>query len=166
MGFNFLEELVAQWYEFKGFFIRRNIQFGVGTQGGREGEIDLLAFNPSTKEAIHIETAVPSLSYKEFGESHRKKFEGAEKYYKELLNPNINPNSVKKISIVHTSSIPRKDSIKTFESIAGSKLIHLSVLLDEIITELEKQDPKSHIIEESYSLLRMSQILIHHPKKS
>ncbi len=36
---NFLEQLVAEWYEHQGYFVRRNVQVGKRTKGGYEGEL-------------------------------------------------------------------------------------------------------------------------------
>ena len=38
MANNYLEELVAEWYEFKGYFVRRSIRVGRRDAGGHAGE--------------------------------------------------------------------------------------------------------------------------------
>ncbi|MDB5072672.1 MAG: hypothetical protein JWM87_3783 [Candidatus Eremiobacteraeota bacterium] len=43
---NFLEQLVAEWYEYRGYFVRRNVLVGRRSQGGQDGELDIVAFNP------------------------------------------------------------------------------------------------------------------------
>jgi hypothetical protein len=47
MANNFLEELVAEWYEFKGYFVRRSIRVGRRNGGGHEGELDVVGFQPA-----------------------------------------------------------------------------------------------------------------------
>src|SRR5690349_2182454 len=44
--FNFLEQLVAEWYEFQGYFVRRNVRVGPRAGGGHAGELDVVAFHP------------------------------------------------------------------------------------------------------------------------
>jgi hypothetical protein len=46
MAGNHLEDLVAEWYQFQGFFVRRNIQVGKRLRGGYECELDIVAFQP------------------------------------------------------------------------------------------------------------------------
>src|SRR5437016_5364675 len=46
---NFLEQLVAEWYEYQGYFIRRNVRVGKLAAGGYECELDVVAFHPQTK---------------------------------------------------------------------------------------------------------------------
>ena len=46
MASNFLEELTAEWYEFNGYFVRRNVNVGKRPEGGYECELDVVAFHP------------------------------------------------------------------------------------------------------------------------
>ena len=45
MPFNYLEQLVAEWYDYKGYFLRRNVLVGKRAQGGYESELDIVAFH-------------------------------------------------------------------------------------------------------------------------
>ena len=54
---NFLEQLAAEWYEYQGFFVRRNIKFGGAagkSTGGHSGEIDIIAYKPKNRILLHI----------------------------------------------------------------------------------------------------------------
>lgn len=53
--FNHLEQLISEWPEFKGFFVRRNVRVGKLAGGGYEGELDIVAYHPQDKSALHIE---------------------------------------------------------------------------------------------------------------
>ena len=46
---NFLEQLVAEWYEFQGYFVRRNVRVGERPGGGHDSELDVVAFHPTKK---------------------------------------------------------------------------------------------------------------------
>ena len=41
---NFLEQLITEWYGYKGFFVRNNVKYGKRAGGGYEGEMDVVAF--------------------------------------------------------------------------------------------------------------------------
>lgn len=156
---NSLEKLAVEWYNYKGFYVKRNVYFGTSQKGGVEGEIDVFAYHPKTKEAIHIEAAVPE-SYKKTGEHHKRKFESAQKYYKAFFN--VDPNSVKRISLILTGSQPKQTSIEKIESVASSKFIHIKDLINEIIEEMKNLDENSmNIVKETYPLLRLIYILSH-----
>ena len=49
---NFLEQLVAEWYEFNGYFVRRNVKVGPRAKGGHDGELDVVAFHPGRKSLV------------------------------------------------------------------------------------------------------------------
>jgi hypothetical protein len=54
---NFLEQLAAEWYEFRGYFVRRNIRVGLRPRGGYESELDVVAFDPDKGHLVHIEAS-------------------------------------------------------------------------------------------------------------
>ena len=56
---NFLEELVAEWYEFQGYFIRRNIPVGKRPKGGYQSELDIVCFHLDKKELPDKKELVP-----------------------------------------------------------------------------------------------------------
>ena len=56
---NFLEQVVAEWFSYEGYFVKTNIKFGKLPRGGFTGEMDVVAFHPKTRELVHIETEPP-----------------------------------------------------------------------------------------------------------
>jgi hypothetical protein len=55
---NFLEQLVAEWLEYRGYFVRRNVKVGKRKKGGYEGELDIVGFHPLQKHLVHYETSM------------------------------------------------------------------------------------------------------------
>lgn len=55
---NYLEQLIAQWYEFQGFFVRQNVLVGKRPKGGYECELDIVAYHPSDQKLVHIEPSM------------------------------------------------------------------------------------------------------------
>jgi len=53
MAHNFLEQLIAEWYEYRGYFIHKNALVGKRPQGGYECELDIVAFHPGEKHLVH-----------------------------------------------------------------------------------------------------------------
>jgi hypothetical protein len=52
MASNYLEQLLAEWYEFQGYFIRQNVYVGIANgRRGYECELDIVAFHPGRKLA-------------------------------------------------------------------------------------------------------------------
>ena len=66
---NFLEQLIAEWYELQGYFLRRNVWVGKRAKGGYECELDIIAFHPGKKHLVQIE---PSMDASSWAERERK----------------------------------------------------------------------------------------------
>ena len=79
---NHLEQLISEWYEFKGYFVRRNIKVGKLSKGGYEGELDVVAFHPMEKHLIHIEPSIDADSWSKRENRFKKKFSAGKKYIK------------------------------------------------------------------------------------
>jgi len=86
MNQNHLEQLVAEWYEYQGYFIRRNVNVGRRPNGGYECELDVIAFHPETKKVVQIEPSLDANSWEKRERRYKKKFEAGKKYIPEILN--------------------------------------------------------------------------------
>ena len=62
---NFLETLVAEWYEYSGHFVRANARTRKRDKGGYDVELDVLAYSPPDERLIHIETSGDANSWPE-----------------------------------------------------------------------------------------------------
>lgn len=71
---NFLEQLVAEWYEFQGYFVRRNVKVAKRARGGHEGELDIVAFHPVHKKLVHVEPSMDSDSWPQREKRYELKF--------------------------------------------------------------------------------------------
>jgi len=71
---NFLEQLVAEWYEINGYFVRRNVRVGKLAHGGHEGELDVVAFHPEQKRLVHIESSMDGDTWDRREERFIRKF--------------------------------------------------------------------------------------------
>jgi hypothetical protein len=80
MPSNHLEDLVAEWYQFKGYFVRRNVQVGPRPQGGYQCELDIVAFHPSEGHLIQIEPSLDTHSWAKREQRYARKFEAGRKY--------------------------------------------------------------------------------------
>jgi hypothetical protein len=145
MGVNFLEELVAEWYEYKGFFIRRNARVGPLPKGGYECELDVVAFNPQTKQLVHIETSSDANSWKSREENFTRKFRAGEKYipgmFAGLLPDGASP--IDRVAVIAYASKTR--------TVAGARTMSGSALLKDIVDELAGSQKE---VPEQFFLLR------------
>ena len=147
---NFLEQLVAEWYGYRGHFVRTNVRIGKRKGGGWEGEMDVVAFDPNTKVLTHIETSGDAAAWEQRRISFQKKFETAARYYTSTFRFPI--NRVEKVAIVGPIK-PR--TVRGF----GNDITVLSIpeLMRQIKVELVKLDELHTVVPESYPLLRAIQ---------
>lgn len=159
MAINHLEQLIAEWYEYKGYFIRRNIHVGKRSQGGYECELDIVAFNPQTKELLHIEPSNDADSWEEREFRYKKKFEAGEKYIPELFKGMALPNNIRQIAVFVIASK------KNRQTIAGGEIMLIEELLSEITNELAEKSLMRNAVPEQYPLLRTIQFITHYKDK-
>ena len=150
---NFLEQLVAEWYKYKGYFVRTNVRFGKRQDGGYEGEIDVLAFNPKENTLVHLETSSDAESWDLRQEKFGKKFRKAQDYYKSILGFDF--KKIKKIAVV---SFGR--SSKNLDLGNDVEVLQIPKLMHRIKDELRKLDPRSSAVPEEFPLLRAIQFAV------
>ena len=131
MAGNYLEQLVAEWYEFRGYFVRRNIKVGRRAKGGYEGELDVVAFHPSKKHLVHVEPSLASHTWDKREEVFAKKFAAGQKYISKIFEGFDVPNDIEQIALL---VLPNKGAHQT---LGGGQLVTLAELLEEIFIEIK-----------------------------
>jgi hypothetical protein len=147
---NFLEQLVAEWYEYRGFFVRRNVNVGKRPQGGHAGELDVVAFHPHQKQLVHIETSMDALSWKKREVNFTRKFNAGKKYIPSLFT-GLEP--LPEIDYVALIGI---GSAKNHSSVGGGRVQTVCDLLREIRDKIP-HDFSSQAVPEQFVILRALQ---------
>jgi len=148
MASNFLEELVSQWYEFSGYFLRRNILVGKRPNGGYAGELDVVAFNPATDHLVHIEPSMDADSWTKREERYLKKFELGRKHIPSLFEGIELPDKIDQIALLGYASK------RNHSELAGGEIMIMSELLEEIFEKIKSLDVSRSAIPEHLSILR------------
>jgi len=151
---NVLEELVVEWYEYRGYFVRRNVKVGKRGTGGYEGELDIVAFHPENGKVIHIEASMGAESWEKRKSNFDKKFSLGEKYIPKLF------------SFIHSK--PDKVAVLGFPRSSREKnplgpdvkVKFLPNLIKEIAKEFSKYKVEEKAIPETYPLLRAIQLAL------
>jgi hypothetical protein len=100
MSINFLEQLIAEWYELQGYFIRKNVLVGRLARGGHECELDIVAFHPGKKHLVHIEALMDASSWAEREKRFKKKFDAGRKHIPILFNGLDIPTNIDQIAVL------------------------------------------------------------------
>ena len=169
---NFLEQLAAEWYQYKGYFVITNLRFGrnVSGRGGYIGEIDVIAYEPKSREVIHLEASTDALSWSKRKKIFEKKFTDARKYYIKIFPFKEVEMKPRQIALVGFNLSPKTTSWKSAppknsrsESIK-IEVIHIPMFFQNINAELKDKDPQKDAIPETHPLLRTIQYAMFYMK--
>ena len=151
---NFLEQLAAEWYEYSGYFVRTNVRARKRSQGGWEAELDVLAFLPSNKELIHIETSGDADSWAERKKRFlNKKFVFNNSEYEEMIGSSL--SMIKRIAIAGWTRSSKSD-LKWEE---GIEVLLIPEFLSRIMAGLHSHDFMREAVPENYQILRTIQMV-------
>lgn len=154
MSYNHLEQLVAEWYEYKGYFVRRNVNVGKLPKGGYECELDIIAFHPEEKHLIQIEPSMDAHSWEKREQRYKKKFDAGKKYIPEFFSSLDIPDKIDQIALFLFASKA------SHESIGVGKIMLVSELMILITEYLSKLKIASQAVPEQFPLLRTIQFTV------
>lgn len=153
---NHLEQLVAEWYEFRGYFVRRNVQVGRRLMGGYECELDVVAFHPEKKHLVHIEPSMDAHTWAKRELRFAKKFEAGRKYIPTLFSGIVLPSEIEHIALLGFASNAK---VKT---LGAGRIMTTAELFKEIVEGLSGRKIARAAVPEQYPLLRTIQFACEH----
>ncbi|MBN3561289.1 hypothetical protein [Aliamphritea spongicola] len=148
-----LENLIAEYYDWKGYLIKRNIKVGKLSHGGWEMELDVIAFDPHSGHLVHLEPSIDAHSWAKREERFSKKFGAAKKYIFSEIFTWLNPcTEIEQVAILISHPKDR-------DELAGAKIISI----DELVAEIRQKVigcgiVAKNAIPEKYPLLRTLQL--------
>ena len=154
MAGNHLESLVAEWYELRGYFVRRNVQVGKRPKGGHECELDIVAFHPEQRSLVQVEPSLDSDSWAKREARYTKKFDAGRKYIPGLFPGMAIPKHIDQIALfVYGGGKGR-------ERIAGGRVVFIREFMEEIRAGIQHRKIASAAIPEELPLLRTLQFAV------
>ena len=154
MAGNHLEQLIAEWYEYQGYFVRRNVRVGKMAQGGYEGELDIVAFHAKERRLVHIEASLDADSWADREKSFRKKFQAGRKYIPDLFEGIELPDNIEQVAVLAYASK------RSRQQVGGAKLVLARELLCEIFSHLKSKSLARRAIPEHFPILRSFQFVV------
>ena len=148
----FLEQLVAEWYEYEGYFVRSNVRARKRAKGGWDVELDVLAYDPSNNTLLHVETSGDADSWEERKRKFlKKKFILTRKEYEAIIGCKV--NKVRKIAIVGYGR-STKTNLNWGRDI---QVILIPDFMKQIAEKLYSQHPMREAVPEGFPILRAMQ---------
>jgi hypothetical protein len=154
MAENHLENLVGQWLELRGFYVRRNVPGAKLPGGGYSGELDVVAFHPKTREILHYECSTDASSWEKREKKFKAKLETGRTLIPKIFEGLTNGQETVKqyVVLVVCARAPR--------TVAGVPVLQSGQLIKEILTELKANWPMdSRAVPEQFSLIRTLQLV-------
>ena len=151
---NFVEELVAEWLQYEGWLVSRNVRYGEKPKrsaGGYKGECDILAFHPKRREYLHVECSQASLSRPKLAKKFLDQFKKAKKWYPKLM-PGSN-GKVGRLAVGGWSKEPAPIG-------EGIEIKTIPQFVGDLCQKLEPPVPFTKILPQKFPLLRMIQCVL------
>ena len=149
-----LEDLIVEFYDWQGYFVRRNVKVGRLAHGGWEGELDIVAYHPDRKELLHVEPSIDSLPWEKRMAKATRKLDVGKKYIKEILPWVDRMTTLKQFCVFPTRPKNHANEI-------GATIISIDELMKEIRDAVRANGPaQKSAISEQYRLLRTIQLTV------
>ena len=152
---NFLEQLVAEWYEYAGYFVRSNVRARKRAEGGWDAELDVLAYDPSNGTLLHVETSGDASSWAERKRRFlTKKFMLRREEYEAILGCKV--SKIRKIAVVGYVRSTKVD-LNWGKDI---EVVLIPDLMTQIAGKLRSQNPMQEAVPEGFPILRAVQTVL------
>jgi hypothetical protein len=149
---DYLEQLASEWYEYQGYFVRRDVWVGLEADGSYECELDVVGFHPMKHHLVQIEPLMNGLSWKEREQHLRLKFDAGRKYLHRMFGaePHL---TIEQIALAAVAADPHR------RTVAGGKILPLSEFLSQILAKLATVSVSADLVPEQWPLLRTLQFV-------
>ena len=149
-----LEQLVAEYLEWQGFLIRRNLKVGKRAKGGWEMELDIIGYHPQSNKLVHYEPSLDANSWIKKEARYKKKFAAGQKYITSQIFKWISPDCRLEQFAIFTSRP------KGHTEIAGGKIIAVDDFVREVIDQVSASGKMmQNAVPETFPLLRTIQLV-------
>ncbi|GAB3656305.1 hypothetical protein GCM10028813_29890 [Ramlibacter alkalitolerans] len=150
-----LEDLIAEYYDWSGYLVKRNMKVGRLKHGGWEMELDIVAFHPQTKHLVHVEPSIDAHSWQVRESRFRKKFESGERYMFDSVFPWLDKKTpVERIAVLVSHPEGRNE-------LCGASILSVDELMATIVANVRGCGIMAKAaIPELYPLLRTIQLTV------
>ena len=151
---NHLETLISQYYDWRGWVVKKNVKVGRRNRGGYEGELDVVAYDPQSGNVIHYEPSTDATTWANRETKYRRKFDLGKKFISEVI-PGLRPGfKLEQVAVFFQVPEHRR-------AFLCGKAMSIDELVKMIRDDIEKRGRVGkNAIPEQYDLLRMIQLVV------
>ena len=148
-----LETLIAEYLDWQGYLVKKNIKVGRLGHGGWEMEVDIVGYQPKSGSLVHYEPSIDALSWEKREARYKKKFEAGRKYIFTDIFPWLPASTpLKQIAVFITHPKGR-------DTIAGGAIVSIDEFMAEVRAKVVACGfMVSNAMPEQYPLLRTVQL--------
>jgi hypothetical protein len=148
------EDLLAEYHDWRGYIVRRNIKVGRLSHGGWAGELDIVCYHPESHDLLHLEPSIEAESWAKKEARFTKKLAAGRKYIFSEVFPWLNGQTpLEQVAILVQRG-------KTRTILAGGRVRTLDEVTHEIRADICKEGKMaSRAVSERYPLLRTIQLV-------
>lgn len=153
MAENFLEELTAEWLEYNGYFVRRNVLVGKRDRGGYECELDVVGLHPGRGHLLHVEPSMDADTWATRETRFAKKFTAVKAHVRALFDGITLPAALDQVVVFGFASR------EAHSQVAGGRIVLIQDLLTEILRGLGGKHVLNDAVPERLPRLRALQLV-------
>ncbi len=148
---NHLENLTAEWLEYKGYFARKSVLVGKRANGGFEGEQDVVGFNPVTQHVVHVECSLDADTWARREERFAAKFDRGRKYIHEVVHGLHAGFNLDQVALMQLGGGDRT-------TLGGGRLVWVKDFVADVLDELGHLSPDKCAVPSTLPLIRTMQL--------
>lgn len=147
MGANYLVQLAAEWYEYQGYLVARNVA-AAGADTKSTTELDVLAVHAGKAEIVHIEASMDSDAWQKRDKRFRAKFRAGQAHVAAISK------KFKKKPVLRQRALLGCVRSAHRRSLGGGELMLMPGFLHEIFEALAERRIDRQIVPEHLPVLR------------
>ncbi len=150
-----LEDLLVEYYDWRGYVVKRNIKVGRLPHGGWSMELDVLAHHPHSGHLVHLEPSLDAHTWERREARFSKKFAAARKYiFTEVFTWLDNDTPIDQVAMLVSHP-------KNRDTLAGARIQSVDEFMAEVCSTIRAEGKVSkRAIPEQYPRLRTLQLAL------
>ena len=154
MTSNYLEQLASEWYEYRGFFVRRNVPVGSGPKGGHEAELTIVAIHPGDNRVVHIEPSMDAHSWEVREKRFTKKFKAGRDHLADATGRLCPAGEIEQIALIALGSRTNHPTL------GGGTVLTIADFMAEILAAMKQRSGDELAVPQQYPILRTLQFVV------
>ncbi len=153
MSSNYLEQLAAEWYEYRGFFVRRQLMVGPKAAGGFEGELAILAVHLERGDVVQVEPSMDAHSWEKREKRYQARFELGRRFIPGLIGGKNRNWRLRQVALVGLGSSTNHPGL------GGDEVHSLGEFLAQILGAFRGGELAGQPVPQQYPILRTLQFV-------